>query len=38
MSKNQLKKATITVLEGADRGKVIAVLFNPTEYSFERTV
>lgn len=37
MSKNQLKKATITVLEGADRGKVIGVLFNPTEYSFERT-
>lgn len=37
MIKNQLKKATITVLEGADRGKVIAVLFNPTEYSFERT-
>jgi len=37
MSKNQLKKATITVLEGVDKGKVIAVLFNPTEYSFERT-
>lgn len=37
MSKNQLKKATITVLEGADKGKVIGVLFNPTEYSFERT-
>lgn len=37
MIKNQLKKATITVLEGADRGKVIGVLFNPTEYSFERT-
>ncbi len=37
MSKNQLKKATITVLEGADKGKVIAVLFNPTEYSFERS-
>jgi len=37
MSKTQLKKATITVLEGADKGKVIAVLFNPTEYSFERT-
>jgi len=37
MSKNQLKKATITVLDGADRGKVIAVLFNPPEYSFERT-
>ena len=37
MSKPQLKKATITVLEGADKGKVITVLFNPTEYSFERT-
>jgi nucleoid-associated protein YgaU len=37
MSKVQLKKATITVLDGADTGKVIAVLFNPTEYSFERT-
>jgi len=33
----QLKKATITVLDGADKGKVIGVLFNPTEYSFERT-
>jgi nucleoid-associated protein YgaU len=37
MSKQQLKKATITVLDGADRGKVITVLFNPTEYTFERT-
>jgi nucleoid-associated protein YgaU len=37
MSKAQLKKATITVLDGADKGKVIGVLFNPTEYSFERT-
>jgi nucleoid-associated protein YgaU len=37
MSKTQLKKATVTVLEGADKGKVITVLFNPTEYSFERT-
>jgi len=37
MSRAQLKKATITVLEGADKGKVITVLFNPTEYSFERT-
>ena len=37
MSKPQLKKATITVLDGADKGKVIGVLFNPTEYSFERT-
>jgi nucleoid-associated protein YgaU len=37
MSQTQLKKATITVLEGADKGKVIGVLFNPTEYSFERS-
>jgi nucleoid-associated protein YgaU len=36
MSKSQLKKATITVLDGEDKGKVISVLFNPTEYSFER--
>jgi hypothetical protein len=35
MGKTQLKKATITVLDGTD--KVITVLFNPTEYSFERT-
>jgi nucleoid-associated protein YgaU len=37
MSKPQLKKATITVLDGADKGKVITVLFNPTQYSFDRT-
>ena len=37
MSKAQLQKATITVLDGADKGKAIGVLFNPTEYSFERT-
>jgi nucleoid-associated protein YgaU len=37
MAQNQLKKATITVLDGADKNKVITVLFNPTEYSFERT-
>jgi nucleoid-associated protein YgaU len=36
VSQAQLKKATITVLAGADKGKAIAVLFNPTEYSFER--
>jgi hypothetical protein len=36
MSKAQLKKATITVLDGADKNKVITVLFNPTEYSLER--
>ena len=35
--KTQLKKATITVLDGADKGKAIAVLFNPTEYSLERS-
>src|SRR5262249_54579590 len=27
----------ITVVDGAARNKVISVLFNPTEYSFERT-
>jgi len=37
MSKIQLKKATITVLDGADKDKVISVLFNPTEYSYERS-
>jgi nucleoid-associated protein YgaU len=37
MSKSQLKKATITVLEGSSRNKVIAVLFNPSEYSLERS-
>lgn len=37
MGKPQLKKATITVLDGSDKGKVITVLFNPTEYSFEKT-
>lgn len=37
MSKPQLKKATITVLDGADKGKVITVLFNPTQYSFDRS-
>lgn len=37
MTKAQLKKATITVLDGDDKGKVITVLFNPSEYSFERT-
>lgn len=36
MSKQQLKKATITVLDGTDKDKVIAVLFNPAEYSFDR--
>jgi nucleoid-associated protein YgaU len=37
MGRNQLQKASITVLGGADKGKVITVLFNPTEYSFERS-
>ena len=37
MSKPQLQKATITVLDGADKNKIITVLFNPTEYSFDRT-
>lgn len=37
MGKSQLEKATITVLDGADKNKVISVLFNPTEYSFDRT-
>jgi nucleoid-associated protein YgaU len=36
VNRTQLKKATITVLDGADKGKVIPILFNPTEYSFER--
>src|SRR6476619_5737363 len=35
--KPQLKKATITVLDGAQKGNIINVLFNPTEYNFERT-
>ena len=35
MTKAQLKKATITVLDGAAKDKVIAVLFNPTEYGVE---
>lgn len=37
MTQAQLKKATITVLDGDDKGKVISVLFNPAEYSFERS-
>ena len=36
MSKVQLEKATITVVDGADKNKVITVLFNPAEYSFDR--
>lgn len=37
MARSQLEKATITVLDGARKGEVIAVLFNPTEYTFERS-
>ena len=37
MSKLQLEKAIITVLDGADKNKAITVLFNPTEYSVDRT-
>lgn len=37
MAQPPLKKATITVLDGARKGEVIAVLFNPTEYSFDRS-
>jgi nucleoid-associated protein YgaU len=35
MNRNQLAKATISTLKG--ERKVITVLFNPTEYSFERS-
>ena len=37
MARQQLVKATITVLEGAEKGTVIPALFNPSEYSFERS-
>jgi nucleoid-associated protein YgaU len=37
MSDTQLKKATLTVLSGSDAGKVITALFNPAEYSFDRS-
>jgi len=37
MAITQLKKATITVLDGSAKGQIIAVLFNPTEYHFDRT-
>ena len=37
MSRLQLLKATITVLDGQLRGVVIPVLFNPHEYSFEKS-
>jgi len=37
MSQQPLKKATITVMDGSNKGKVISVLFNPSEYSFDRS-
>ena len=37
MTQPPLKKATITVLDGAHKGDVITVLFNPTEYTFDRS-
>lgn len=37
MAQAQLVKATITVLEGSEKGKVVAALFNPSEYSFDRS-
>jgi nucleoid-associated protein YgaU len=37
MARSQLEKAAITVLDGARKGDVISVLFNPTEYTLERS-
>jgi nucleoid-associated protein YgaU len=37
MARSQLEKAAITVLDGARKGEVIRVLFNPTEYTLERS-
>lgn len=37
MSRLQLKKATITIMDGSKRGRVIGVLFNPTDYSLDRS-
>jgi len=37
MSQPALRKATITVLDGERKNEVITVLFNPTEYSFDRS-
>jgi nucleoid-associated protein YgaU len=37
MTKPQLEKATITPVDGADKNKPIPVLFNPTEYSIDRS-
>jgi nucleoid-associated protein YgaU len=37
MSLNQLQKATITILDGSHQNETISVLFNPSEYSFEKS-
>jgi nucleoid-associated protein YgaU len=37
MAQPPLKKATITVLDGERKNEVISVLFNPTEYTFDRS-
>jgi nucleoid-associated protein YgaU len=37
MAQPPLKKATITVLDGERKNQVISVLFNPTEYTFDRS-
>lgn len=37
MARPQLEKAIITVIDGSDKGKVITVLFNPSEYSIDRS-
>ncbi|HWA89511.1 MAG TPA: hypothetical protein VG889_05710 [Rhizomicrobium sp.] len=37
MAKQQLVKATITPIAGSQKDKSISVLFNPSEYTFERT-
>jgi nucleoid-associated protein YgaU len=37
MAKRQLEKATITPIAGSAVGKAITVLFNPNEYTFERS-
>jgi len=37
MAISKLEKASITVLEGSRKDEVIYVLFNPSEYSLERT-
>jgi nucleoid-associated protein YgaU len=37
MARSQHEKAAITVLDGARKGEVVSVLFNPTEYTLERS-